>query len=171
MKTAIIGFVLSFMMFAFPVFGQEQNSSRQSLIAFYNDYLMTANRAFNHPTQESTNRLKEFYSPKLIVHQFFPLSLGMLNSLNREEWLDLLFQVHSKVKETLHTNQLVIDPDSKQIAAQQTITFTDYENGETIVSINDIVIYSLEEVEGHLKIASLQLMFSDHEALPTPFSE
>jgi len=140
----------------------------KTLEAFYNDYLMTANKAFDHPTPESNNRLKEFYSPELIVHQFIPQSLGLPITLNRDEWMGFLSQVHLNVKETLHTNQLVIDPDKKQIAAQQTVKFSDYETDETIVTVEDMVIYSLESVEGRLKILDLKLMFSDSGSLPSP---
>lgn len=171
MKRAIIGTVLSFIMFAFPALGQDQNPSHQSLETFYNSYLTTVNKAFDHPTSESIERFYEFYSPKLIVHQFMPPSLGGTVTLNRDEWKNLMFQVHLNVKETLHTNQLVIDPVTKQIAAQQTVEFSDYETGETIASIDDMVIYSLEYEEGRLKIVGLKLMFSDPGVLPSPPSE
>lgn len=144
---------------------------RAIMEAFYNNYILILNEANNHPTSESIDKFDEFYSPKLVVHQFMPSSLGGTVTLNRDEWKDLMFQAHLKVKETLQTNQLVIDLDTKKMAAKQALEFSDYETGETIASMDAIAIYSLEQVEGRLRIAGLQLMVSDPGALPSPSSE
>ena len=76
---------------------QEHKPSFQSLEAFYNDYLTTANKAFDHPTSESVDRLDDFYSSELVVHQFMPPDLGGAVILNHDEWKGLMFQVHLRL--------------------------------------------------------------------------
>ena len=88
MKRVIIGIVLSIIMFAFPALGQEQSPSRQALEAFYNDYLMAANKAFDHPTQElqglhlGLHRLSGNHQ-----HEFYETDCP-LSSLSFPDWED-----------------------------------------------------------------------------------